>query len=64
MSRALTMAEPEGYVRIFVDEGEPMSRLLRAAEAAEVAPTYVRRLLTAADASETRRPATRTWSSR
>jgi LuxR family maltose regulon positive regulatory protein len=26
--RALTLAEPEGYVRIFVDEGEPMVALL------------------------------------
>ena len=25
---ALRLAEPEGYVRIFVDEGEPMRRLL------------------------------------
>jgi LuxR family maltose regulon positive regulatory protein len=28
LERALTLAEPEGYVRIFVDEGEPMRRLL------------------------------------
>jgi LuxR family maltose regulon positive regulatory protein len=26
--RALSLAEPEGYVRTFVDEGEPMARLL------------------------------------
>jgi len=29
LERALTIAEPEGYVRIFVDEGEPMRLLLR-----------------------------------
>ncbi len=29
LERALTLAEPEGYVRIFVDEGPPMARLLR-----------------------------------
>jgi LuxR family maltose regulon positive regulatory protein len=28
LERALTLAEPEGYVRIFVDEGEPMRLLL------------------------------------
>ena len=27
-SRALTLAEPEGYVRIFIDEGPPMAALL------------------------------------
>ena len=31
LRRALTLAEPEGYVRIFVDEGPPMAALLRAA---------------------------------
>ena len=29
LERALALAEPEGYVRIFVDEGEPMRSLLR-----------------------------------
>jgi len=28
LERALTLAEPEGYVRIFVDEGAPMAALL------------------------------------
>jgi LuxR family transcriptional regulator, maltose regulon positive regulatory protein len=28
LDRALTLAEPEGYVRIFVDEGEPMRLLI------------------------------------
>jgi LuxR family transcriptional regulator, maltose regulon positive regulatory protein len=28
MERALALAEPEGYVRIFVDEGEPMRSLI------------------------------------
>ena len=31
LERALTLAEPEGYVRIFVDEGPPMAALLEAA---------------------------------
>ena len=29
LERALTLAEPEGYLRIFVDEGEPMKLLLQ-----------------------------------
>ena len=29
LEHALTLAEPEGYLRIFVDEGEPMAVLLR-----------------------------------
>jgi LuxR family maltose regulon positive regulatory protein len=28
LHRALTLAEPEGYIRTFVDEGEPMRRLI------------------------------------
>jgi len=28
LSRALSLAEPEGYIRLFVDEGAPMARLL------------------------------------
>ena len=33
LERALTLAEPEGYVRIFVDEGKPMAELLTRIEA-------------------------------
>jgi len=29
LQRALVLAEPEGYIRIFVDEGQPMQQLLR-----------------------------------
>ena len=31
LDRAVTLAEPEGYVRVFADEGPPMTSLLRAA---------------------------------
>jgi LuxR family maltose regulon positive regulatory protein len=44
---ALTLAEPEGYIRIFVDEGPPMARLLYEAAARGIAPDYARRLLVA-----------------
>ncbi len=38
LDRALTLAEPEGYVRIFVDEGPPMAQLLREAAAPRLRP--------------------------
>jgi ATP/maltotriose-dependent transcriptional regulator MalT len=52
LRRALTLAEPEGYVRIFVDEGQPMASLLRAVAKEKIAPSYVRRLLTAMSKAE------------
>ena len=47
LERALTLAEPEGYVRLFVDEGPPMAHLLYEALSRGVAPDYARRLLAA-----------------
>lgn len=47
LQEALTLAEPEGYVRIFVDEGEPMVTLLRRAATAGIAPRYAASLLAA-----------------
>jgi LuxR family maltose regulon positive regulatory protein len=47
LEHALSLAEPEGYVRTFVDEGEPMARLLRRALAQGIAPSYVSKLLAA-----------------
>ena len=47
LERALTLAEPEGYVRVFVDEGPPIGSLLRAAEKQGTTRDYVRRLLAA-----------------
>jgi LuxR family maltose regulon positive regulatory protein len=44
LERALTLAEPEGYVRIFVDEGPPMAALLREAAKHGTAPNYVSQL--------------------
>ncbi|MFK7696350.1 LuxR C-terminal-related transcriptional regulator [Paenibacillus sp. HJGM_3] len=45
LERALILAEPEGYIRIFVDEGRPMAALLEAAVKQGIAPNYVRGLL-------------------
>jgi LuxR family maltose regulon positive regulatory protein len=47
LERTLTLAEPEGFVRIFVDEGPPMARLLYEALSRGIAPDYIRRLLAA-----------------
>jgi LuxR family maltose regulon positive regulatory protein len=47
LERALTLAEPEGYVRIFVDEGLPMARLLSEAAAHRIMPDYIGKLLAA-----------------
>jgi LuxR family maltose regulon positive regulatory protein len=45
--RALALAEPEGYVRVFIDEGPPMLDLVREAAKRGIAPTGVHRLLAA-----------------
>ena len=47
LERALSLAEPEGYVRLFVDEGQAMNKLLRQAVSRGVAPGYARKLLAA-----------------
>ena len=47
MERCLRLAEPEGYLRIFVDEGRPMEQLLSAAVEEEIKPDYAARLLRA-----------------
>ena len=53
MERALTMAEPEGYIRIFVDEGAAVASILQ-----RLAKTdYIRSLLEAFPALE--RPASK-----
>jgi LuxR family maltose regulon positive regulatory protein len=47
LERALWLAEPEGYVRLFVDEGAPMRALLRYAYRRGITPGYVVALLAA-----------------
>jgi LuxR family maltose regulon positive regulatory protein len=48
LGRALALAEPEGYIRLFLDEGAPMLVLLRQAYACQITPGYVVTLLEAA----------------
>jgi LuxR family maltose regulon positive regulatory protein len=70
MGRALALAEPEGYIRIFVEEGPPMAELLSEVLEAQqrgrldslrrVPAHYLRKVLAALerDATGTARPAT------
>ncbi|MBI5034404.1 MAG: tetratricopeptide repeat protein [Chloroflexi bacterium] len=57
LERVLTLAEPEGYVRIFVDEGKPMAELLGRMNASREdrtakRKTYVHKLLATFGAEE------------
>jgi len=45
LERALILAEPEGYLRIFIDEGMPMAHLLSEAAAHGIMPDYTGKLL-------------------
>ena len=47
LERALRLAEPEGYIRLFADLGLPMARLLQEARSRGVMADYVGRLLEA-----------------
>jgi len=55
LEQAILLAEPEGFIRIFVDEGPPMARLLYVALEKGIAPEYVRKLLDAFPAAEPER---------
>jgi LuxR family maltose regulon positive regulatory protein len=52
LEQALTLAEQGGFIRIFVDEGPPMARLLYEALTRGIAPQYARRLLAAFPAAK------------
>jgi CubicO group peptidase (beta-lactamase class C family) len=56
LERALALAEPGGFIRIFVDEGPPMAHLLHEAAARGIAPEYTRRLLAAFPVTTTEVP--------
>ncbi len=47
LERALTIAEPGGFVRIFADEGPPMARLLERLQRRGPAAGYIARILPA-----------------
>jgi LuxR family maltose regulon positive regulatory protein len=50
LERALMLAEPEGYLRLFLDEGPPMLQLLLEAASRGIMPDYTGRLLAASEA--------------
>ncbi|HEX6270117.1 MAG TPA: LuxR C-terminal-related transcriptional regulator [Anaerolineales bacterium] len=50
LGQALTLAEPEGYIRMFLDEGSPMAQLLREAATHGILPDYTGMLLAALEA--------------
>jgi LuxR family maltose regulon positive regulatory protein len=47
LSKGLSLAESRGHIRLFVNEGPPMARLLYEALSREIAPDHVRQLLAA-----------------
>ena len=51
---ALALAEPEGFIRLFVDEGRPMAHLLAEAVMRQIMPAYTSRLLAAFEAEKQR----------
>ena len=49
---ALAIAEPAGFIRLFIDEGLPMAHLLSEAEAIGMLPDYIGTLLAAFEAEK------------
>jgi LuxR family maltose regulon positive regulatory protein len=47
LERALKLAEPQGYVRMFVEEGTDMAQLLREANMRKIMSDYTGKLLSA-----------------
>ena len=58
LGEALALAEPGGFIRLFVDEGAPMAQLLSEAAAHGIMPDYVGKLLAAFEAEKRRRAKT------
>jgi len=56
LTEALSLTQAEGYVRTFIDQGEPMKALLRQAAAKGIAPDYVAKLLSAFEPMADERP--------
>jgi LuxR family maltose regulon positive regulatory protein len=57
LHKALSLAAPVGYVRLFLDEGPPMAELLRQSMERGIAAGYAAQLLSALEAEERPSPA-------
>ncbi len=51
LDHVLSLAQPEGYIRVFLDEGYPMKELLYHAASRGINPVYIKTLLDAFDSS-------------
>jgi ATP/maltotriose-dependent transcriptional regulator MalT len=56
LDAAMDVAEPEGYVRVFLDEGSAMTQLLKAAARRSTTSAYLRELARTASAPAVDRP--------
>ncbi len=54
LERALSLSEPGGFMRMFIDGGQPMAQLLHEAAGRGISPEYTSRLLAAFPDSESR----------
>jgi LuxR family maltose regulon positive regulatory protein len=52
LTETLTLAEPAGFIRSFIDEGLPMAQLLSEAAAQEIMPDYTGKLLAALETEQ------------
>jgi LuxR family maltose regulon positive regulatory protein len=55
LAEALKLAQPEGYIRTFVDKGEPIAELLQQVAEQGIAMEYITKILTAFKAGKTTR---------
>lgn len=53
LGEALTLAEPNGFIRLFLDEGAPMAEILSIAASHGIQRDYVTKLLTAFESETT-----------
>jgi len=57
LKQALTLAQPEGYIRVFVNQGKPVAELMRRAGTQGIEPHFVAGLLPEIDQISASSPA-------
>lgn len=60
LGKAIKLAKPGGFIRIFVDEGPQMAKLLYLTLKKDIEPVYVRKILAAFPAVQSEKPAEKT----